>query len=91
MMVASSILSFLTSHRGDSGRMGVIERRMKMKMSCKAMGKRQVTGPEAWNMPKFTHEASARPLRANTPSIETRRPRFSLLAVSLTYMGTVPV
>lgn len=44
------MLSFMTSHRGASGRIGVMDRRMNMNMSCRATGKRQVTAPEAWNV-----------------------------------------
>lgn len=89
--VASSSLSCLTSQRGDSGSKGVRDRRTMMKRSGRAMVNLQLTDPVVWYMPKLTHDAMKNPLSANAPSIRTKRPRFSALAVSLTYMGTVPV
>lgn len=59
-MVASSNYSLLlTSHREDSGRMVDDGEKDEDEDELQSQGKRQVTRPEAWNMPKFTQDASA--------------------------------
>lgn len=88
---ASSSRPFLSSHRGDSGRCGVVERtRIDQKLD-KARGKRQDTVPVAWDMPKLIHAAMARPQLIKRPSRRTAEPRWEALEHSDCQFGAVAV